>query len=275
VAALVAGSAGGDATSAKETLADAYPLPLFRYLAGTHTGMTVRLLSNTPEISQPGMDPGADRMALGRALLHDIGFDHRGAVHRARLGRIVSAMADFGCFETDGMTEFLPYWRSTRIIRYGETFSKDDAAFALTTTDPMARVKVSAWIRPYGKGRQTMILIVNEGERPVREQLYVLDSARLFGNANALRLRDLVDRWDMDPIPENSDWSRARLRRAGFRPLDGSEKPRKGERVPFLLDLEDHGGVAQSVDLKGKEVYRRVYVPARGFRLLLGRGRQK
>ena len=48
-----------------------------------------------------------------------------------------------------------------------------------------------------------MILIVNEGDKPVRQQLYVLDSARLFGNANAIRLPHLVDRWDMDPLPKD------------------------------------------------------------------------
>ena len=35
---LLQGQAGGDARSASDTLADAYPLTLFRYLAGTHTG---------------------------------------------------------------------------------------------------------------------------------------------------------------------------------------------------------------------------------------------
>ncbi len=273
-AALVTGPAGGAARSAKLTLADTYSLPLFRYLAGTHTGLPVRLLSNSPKISQPGMNPAADRMAVARALLHDIGFDYRGAVHRVGLARVVSALAEFGCFEADGMTEFLPYWRSKHTIRYGETFSKDDA-FAETATDPMARVHVSVWLRPSGEGRQSMILIVNESDKPVRQQLYVLNSAKLFGNANALRLPDLVDRWDMDPIPKDSDWSKAKLRGAGIKPLDGSQKPRKGKDVPFLLDLEDHGGVAQSKKLKSAEVYQRVYVPARSFRLLFGRSKDE
>ncbi len=269
---LLAGPAGGDALSAAATLADAFPPPLFRYLAGTHTGLPAQLLANTPALMRAGMNPGAERMAVARALLHDIGFDARGAVHRAGLARAVSALAEFGCFEDDGMTEFLPYWRSRSAIRYGETFSADDV-FAATAADPMARVYVSVWIRPHGKARKALILVANEGGAPVREQLYVLDAARLFGGANTVLRPDLVDRWDFGGIPEDSDWNKARVRGEVIAAYGPDTKHRSSREVPFLGDAEDGGGVAQSVRQEKAEVYLRTYVPARGFRLLYGSGK--
>ena len=273
-ASLLTGPAGGDALSAARTLADSFSLPLFRYLAGTHTGLPARLLANTPKLSRPGMNPGTDRMALARALLHDIGFDHRGAVHRVQLGRVVSAIAEFGLFEADGQTEFLPYWRSKGAIRYGEAFSKDNA-FEVAATDPMARVQVSAWLRPHGKGRKALILIANEGQQPVREQLYILDAPKLFGTANAVIRPELVARWDFAGIPDDSDWANAKVAAEAIVPLEEGVRPRSGQSVPFLADIEDGGSVAQSVKQGDMEVYQRVYVPARGFRLLFGSGRAK
>lgn len=267
---LLQGPAGGDARSAADTLADTYPLPIFRYLAGTHTGLPARLLTNSPKLTTAGRNPALDRMALGRALLHDIGFDPAGAAHLAMLGRLASGLAEFGLFEPDGQTEFIPYWRSGRVLRYGEPFSKDDA-FEVTATDPMQRVHVCAWLRPAsdGKSRKALILVVNEGEQPVREQLYLLDAKRLFGSANRITKVNMVDRWDMSAIPGDSDWSHKKLR---GEPTGTTELGVKGRsaNVPFLIDAEDAGGVALSVAVKGQEVYHRLYVPARGFRLLVG-----
>jgi hypothetical protein len=264
---LLQANAGGDAKSAEATLADTYPLSLFRYLAGTHTGLPVRLITNSRSLSTPGRVPALDRMAIGRALLHDIGFDPKGAVHLASLGRLVSGLAEFGYFESDNKTEFIPYWRSGEVIRYGETFDANDA-FETTTTDPMERVHVSVWRRP-GKA---LILIVNEGTRPVREQLYVPGAKRLFGGKNRIQRGDIVDLWDMSLIPEDSDWSYKKVRNEK---IGTTEKgaPKRGKNVsppPFLMDAEDKGGVAQSVAVKGQEVYLRVFVPARGLRLLVG-----
>ena len=267
---LLQGAAGGDARSATDTLADTYPLALFRYLAGTHTGLPARLLTNSPSLTRPGKNPALDRMAIGRALLHDIGFDHAGAVHLATLGRLASGLADFGLFEPDAKTELIPYWRSGSVLRYGEPFAQDDA-FEVTTTNPMARVHVAAWIgrSPSGKGRRSLILVVNEGDKPVREQLYILDAKRLFGRANRFTKTDMVDRWDMSAIPENSDWSKRRVRgeRTGTTEMGVAAR---AANVPFLIDVEDGGGVAQSVAVKGQEVYHRLFVPARGFRILFG-----
>ncbi|MFP4028649.1 MAG: hypothetical protein ACLFWL_12735 [Candidatus Brocadiia bacterium] len=274
VGSVLIGPAGGNARSVGQTLADSFPLPLFRYLAGTHTGLPGRLKSNTRELGRAGMNPACDRMAIGRALLHDVGCDPEGVVHLAMMARLMQGLAKFRYFVRDGKTEYIPYWRSENAVRYGERFSKDDA-FTLTREDPMARVHTSVWVRaaPDGKeGRQALILVVNEGKKAVRQQLYILDPQRLFGGHNQFRKSDMVDRWDGNGIPEDSDWALAKLRREGTHSVEMGTK-RRGN-VPFLLDVEDLGGVDQSVANEDTEVYHRLHVPARSFRLLYGRGEQ-
>lgn len=268
--ALLEGPAGGDAASATAALNDTYPVALFRYLAAPHTGLAARLRANSAALVRPGMNPAVDRVAIARALMHDIGFDPNGAAHKVMLIRLVKALSEFGYFENDGQTEFIPYWRSKVVLRYGEPFVPD-TGFEETTADPMARVYVSAWIRPAPagkKGRRAMFLVVNEGGTPVREQFYLLDPKRLFGAPNGFKKTDMIDRWDATGIPEDSDWAKQKLRREGTPSIEMGVKPRGN--VPFLLDLEDGGGVAQSVTAKGQEVYQRLFVPARSFRLLYG-----
>jgi hypothetical protein len=250
---VLEGPAGGDAASATNDLAMTYPIPIFRYLAGTHLGVNARLNANAAKLIRPGMDPACDRMVIGRALLHDIGIEPAGVAHLAMAVRAVSALAEFGYFEADGKTEFLPYWRNQSVLRYGEVFTK--GVFEETVNDPMTRVHVSAWRRPSPDGKAgtlALILIVNESDQPVREQFYVLDPVRLFGGPNMCKWSDLISRWDVSSIPKNSDWQH----------LGGSG--------PALLDVEDGDCVGRTVAKNGQEVYSRIFIPAHGFRLLLG-----
>jgi hypothetical protein len=255
---LLEGPAGGEAVSAAKTLADTFPLALFRYLAGTHTGLGGRLWANSPKLVRPGQSPDCDRMVLGRALLHDVGVDPAGVTHLALMARLIGALSAFGYFEVDGQTEYIPYWRSQAMVRYGEAHSGKDA-FEENASDPMSRVKVSIWRRPADGaiGAKALILMINEGDTPVREQFYVLNPVRLFGRANALRYGDCTKQWDISSIPADSDW--AGIKNAEFVSTD-----------KFLLDLEDLGGTREVSHKGGMEVYGRTFIPAKGFRLLWG-----
>jgi hypothetical protein len=255
---LLEGPAGGEAVSAAKTLADTFPLALFRYLAGTHTGVGGRLLANSPNLVRPGQSPDCDRMVLGRALLHDVGVDPAGVTHLALMARVVGALSKFGYFETDGQVEYIPYWRSQTVVRYGEAHSGKDA-FEENASDPMSRVKVSIWRRPAegGRGAKALLLMINEGAVPVREQLYILNPQRLFGRPNALRYKDCTKQWDLSSIPADSDW--AGIKNAEIVSTD-----------KFLLDLEDLGGTREVSNKGGLEVYGRTFIPAKGFRLLWG-----
>lgn len=260
---LLSGVAGGDALSAAQNHAETWPIGLFRYLAGTHTGLAARLRSNAVTLIRPGMSRATDRVVLARALLHDVGLDASRLAHLNDAVRVVKALHGFGLFEADGKTEFIPYWRSARFIRFGEVFKKD-AAFELAEQNPLARVHVSVYVRPGrgGRARKALIVIANEGNEAVRDQLYVLDPPRLFGRANRLEHKAVISQYDFTALPDTSDWGKPGL------------LSRRSHRSRFVLrDLEDGGVVGQPAAKRGLETYGpRIHVPAYGFRLLYGTG---
>ncbi|MBF0244374.1 MAG: hypothetical protein HQL31_03780 [Planctomycetes bacterium] len=267
------GGAGGDALSRDLNLADTYPMALFRYLAGTHTGLVTRLSSNSAKLCSPGMSRGADRMVLGRALMHDIGVDASALGHKADALQLVKALHEFGYFEKDGKTEFLPYWRIDEIVRLGPAFNSSDA-FSLKAENPLSRVYISAYIRPSPGSKtllQAVLVVVNESDSPVREQLNILNPARLFGGPNRNSAVDSLKVMPMTGVPEDSDWKREQL----IYLARGNDSLHTGEKNPpayALRDLEDGGWVVQSVNKGGFENYGLLYIPARSYRILYGSG---
>ena len=261
------GPAGGDALSAKQHLAATYPIKLHRYLAATHTGLSACLHTNASRLVRAGQSLAADRMALGRALLHDIGVDAAGLAHLAEAATVVKALDAFGCFRGDGNTEFIPYWRTSHIVRYGEVFVAEDA-FTLDQQDPLAQVHLSLWRRPHRRRTKALIVVVNESPKPVREQLYIVAPAKLFGGPNQVRARDIIAGWDLSAIPENSDWSKRRLQAQVL-----SHAGSHGSDVS-LLDMTDRGFVrlAKADRDKGIEVYGPLHIPPHSYRILYGAG---
>lgn len=298
--ALLAGPAGGDALSAAATTADRFPIGLFRYLSAPHTALAAQLRPDAVALATSGASPAPDRMALGRALLHDVGVDVAGLADTVGAAGVLRALESFGMFSDDGNTEFLPYWRTTGILRYGEDFNADAKdRFAATTTDPNARVRVSAFIRPdgvvpqRGPARQTLLVIVNEGTNAVRGQLYILQPSYLFGSRNAIRISSLHSQFDFTHIPGDGDWRRTVVEGTtpsaiGKNAKLAVDKADPELDAPPLMDLESGGYVALAdrgdpkvSKLLGPayavkepfEVYGPIYVPARGFRLVWGAGR--
>lgn len=263
--ALLAGLAGGDAKSAVATLADTCPMGLFRYLAAPHTGLSAQLRTNAAVLATPGAAPACDRIALGRALLHDIGVDIAGLGQRAQTATLLRALDNFGYFKDDGKMEFLPYWRAGEAVRFGEAFTKG-GSFEVTEENPMARAYVSVYLRPSAKDPaklQAMFVVVNEGDKPLREQFYILQPARVFGGANLVTAAAVIEGWDFTRIPEDSDW------RKGV--MIGSAANREKPGL-FLKDLEDAGFMQATSTGGGMEIYGKLFVPARSFRLLFGSG---
>jgi hypothetical protein len=296
--ALLTGAAGGEAHSIAATLADRFPIGLFRYLSGRHTALGAQVRTDAATLTTSGASPAPDRMALGRALLHDIGVDVSSLANPVEAARVVQALEEFGYFRDDGQTEFLPYWRTASLLRFGEE-SQAKNGFAVETEDPSARVRVSAFIRPDGilKGegpkRKTLFVIVNEGTNDVRGQLYVQQPTYLFGGFNKTYVHDIYARLDFSRIPGDGDWSSGRVMLTVPSWISPNTKVnlKKGMNpavvVPPLMDLEsgsyvrlvEHGdptkkyGPAYAVK-EFFEVYGPVYVPARGMRLLYGSGNE-
>ena len=262
-------AAGGAARSATATLADRAPLALFRYLAGTHTALAAQLDTDASALVPAGGHPAADRMALGRVLLHDIGADLAGLSGRVEAAALLGVLERFGVFEDDGQTEFLPYWRTGGILRYGEAFRAGDG-FEVTEENPAARARVSVYLRPDGTAgrRKALFVIVNESTHELREQLYLLQPATLFGGPNRLTAARIYEQLDFSRIPGDSDWRREIVVASAIR-YDGGGTPTAD---PQLMDSEN-GGFVRSVRTRDEtEVYGLIHIPARGMRVLFGTG---
>ncbi len=290
--ALLTGPAGGDARSAAATLADSFPISLFRYLSGTHTALTTQLRTDAATLATSGASPAPDRMALGRALLHDVGVDVGSLANAVDAAHVAQILETFGYFSGDGQTEFVPYWRTDSLLRYGEV-SEAGEGFSATTKDPTARVRVSAFIRPDGAKRKALFVIVNEGTHDVRGQFYVQQPTYMFGGFNTLFVEDIYSQLDFSRIPNDSDWNQKQVVMTVPSHLSAntSSNLRKGMNparvVPPLMDLES-GGYVRLVDRGDPtkkfgpaykvteffEVYGPVYIPARGMRLLYGSGNE-
>jgi len=283
--ALLEGPAGGDARSAAVNHAQTYPIGLIRYLSGSAGSAITTLRSNAADLAAPGANPSTDRVLLGRALLHDMGLDAATLAHLPAAANTLKALLRFGFFEDDGQTEFIPYWRSTSVARFGQPWDPDSAFDAVD--DPNARVHVSIYRRPTAtEGRyKALFVIVNEGEEWVRDSFYVLDPLRAFGGINVLDAFDIFGQLDFTGIPERSDWdpravqwiSRATVRVGAEAlrdmPTFAIEALRTQEQGGSLEDIETHGMVKTFAIRDGVESYGpTLFIPAQGFRLLLGAG---
>lgn len=261
------GNACADMLDAQNDTVTLYPITLFRALAGGPTGLTVRIRPNVRDLLSQ-YEPALDRQILGRALLHDIGVDTRQIAQPAEFLRVIKALREFGYFQDDGLTEYIPYWRSDGILRYGEHFDPA-GSFNLTTDNPSAGTYASAYRRPYEKngkkGVQVLFVVVNERDNPVRQRLYIQDVERVFGSGNARPTGpNILRKLDYGNVPENSDWG---IKRVVNRPAYSGAG---------LLDLEMRGFVrADSNKGQSAEIYGPLHVPPRNFRLLWAYGLPK
>jgi len=263
----LAAAAGGAAGNAQLTLADRVPITLFRYLAATHTALAAQLVTDAAALVPAGGHPAVDRMALGRALLHDIGVDLSTLSGAVEAARVIAALDGLGMFADDGQTEFLPYWRTAGIVRFGEAFAAG-AGFEVTEENPGARARVSVYLRPAAAAgrRQAVFVIVNESEHDLREQLYIQQPSYLFGGANRMTAAAIYSRLDFARVPADSDWRQPMMIGSAIR-YDGGGTPRN---TPQLMDLES-GGFVRSVQTRDEtEIYGLIHVPARGMRVLYG-----
>jgi hypothetical protein len=261
---LLAGTAGGDAVSLAQDHVDVYPLPLFRYLAGTFAGQVRRIVPNGAGIVAAGDDRTFDRGVLGRALLHDIGVDAAGLTHLADAATVVKALHELQFF--DGRdTQVIPYWRSSDVVRFGESFNEEDA-FNLGAANPAGAVRVTVYrklVKPGAPASHALIVILNEGAQAIRDQLYVVSPPAVFGGPNGLQNAEVIDRHDFRRLPNNSDWGKP-----GIRSVTGSKV------AAVLRDVEDNGVVYQAAGKDGVETYGpTIFVGPHDFRLLYGRGR--
>lgn len=242
-----------------------YPNSLMQVLLAPAAAQANRIHTNTRAVVPRASDlPGADRQVIGRALLHDAGVGIAGLAQPVEYLRTVQGLRDFGYFDPTG-TEFLPYWRSDRYIRFGEAFDPA-SGFNLSKENPARDTYVSVYRRRIERdgraGIGVMFVIVNQQPQPARAKLYVLDPQRIFGSGDGSQTRGLdgLRRLDFGDIPEDGDWRRSKIANTNI-VFD--------ERG--LRDLEDDGFVIEHSNkgLTGR-VYGPVFIPAKDFRILYG-----
>jgi len=243
------------------------PIEVFRYLSGAPAGLAGVIRGNPASQQRAGGSASASRALIGRALLHGLVVDGGALAHRTDLLRAVKAIAASGLFDDAAAVETVPYWRSAVLARYGEEF-KSDGGFETASENPVARVHTAAFVlarggKPDGP-RQTLFVVVNEGDKPVREQFYVTNPKAAFGGPNKASAKRLAGSWDYTGIATDSDWRKDVV--VGSTP--GTEKGLDSA----LVDLEDGGFVAQTTASEAIEVYGPLFIPARSYRLLWGCG---
>jgi hypothetical protein len=257
----LSGESGGALLSRERDNVALFPAGLFSVFAGTSTGLSVRVRSNVRRAIRPGAAPRYDRQILGRALVHDIGVAPGGMSQPAQYARVVRALARFEFFQAEQI-EVLPYWRNDSVVRYGEEFTRGNA-FELTRENPAAGVYVTVYRRPRAEdGYEAIFVVMNERDNPVRERLFVLDPARLFGTRNGLTAPAITKMTDFSAIPDDSDWRQSKIaNRMGGR-----------EREAYaLMDLEDNGVVLYS-ESKGMDanIYGPLFIRPHNFKILYG-----
>lgn len=242
-------------------------IEVFRYLSGAPAGLAGVIRGNPASQQAAGASASASRALIARALLHGMVVDGAAVAHLADLLRAVKALAASGLFDDAAVVETVPYWRSAGLARYGEEF-KADEAFETTSENPVARVHTAAFVLPRGGKpdgpRQTFFVVVNEGDKPVREQFYVTNPKAAFGGPNKASAKRLAGSWDYTGLTPESDWRKDVI--VGSTP--GTEKGLD----QALVDLEDGGFVAQTKATEAIEVYGPLFIPARSYRLLWGSG---
>jgi len=256
------GPACADVLSAKRDNVDLYRPTAFRIAAATWTGLTTRIRSNVRQ-ARLGDEPAFDRQILGRAVLHDIGAAIEGVSQPVEYLRLLKALREFGYFEDAG-TEFIPYWRSAEVVRFGERFDST-SAFELTEKSPSAHTCVSIYRRRFQKdgktGYKAMFVIMNERSQPARQRLYLLKPERLLGPGGSTLTGLAINRsYDFGTIPDDSDWRREKI--GSYRWMFGATG---------LMDLEDRGYVKVSTS-KGQTaaIYGPIYIQRHDYRIVYG-----
>jgi len=247
-----------------------YPNSQFRFNSHYFTGLVSRVVprngESRSEYSRPGDDKRLERQYFGRALLNDIGVictgPHGIFVQNDQTVPMLSVLAEFGFFSDDGQTEYVPYWRNQKIVRYGEALSDQEALKQRLDPhrDSAAKVYVSAYRRPFerdGKrGYQVLLVIMNENDNPVSMPLHIADPGRLFGGRNLLPMKEAVAGLSL-PAGASGDLAAA------------LGKWRTDEVV--LKDVEDGGFVKRaSYDARRGGTYGNVFVRPHDYRVLYG-----
>ncbi len=130
-------------------------------------------------VPRAGANPILDRSVLGNALLHDLGSALGRHANKYPYHKIVKALEEFGYYEDNDTTEFIPYWRSRHLWRIGLDAGKIAASeFADEGEKEQLEVlkNVQCTIYKNHKTGKAMLVLANYGPTPVEKNLVVTDA---------------------------------------------------------------------------------------------------
>jgi hypothetical protein len=240
---------GGMHRTFEVDLVTQFPSSLYRYEAHTYTGLVARA-NPGPAPCKAGDMKRLDRQLLGRAVLHDIGMEFQGVhgriAHPEQGTRLINILHEFGYFEEDGKTEFIPYWRRPSAVRYD------------TDPQPMTYgTYITTYRRPLeeGEGYKVLMIVMNEGEEDLTRPVVFDRGGLLFGEGGANTLTA----------------AQARARLAYPEGVQGwvHEALANDPAGPVLLDMES----GRIVSRLKEGHYGPVHVPFHDFRVLYAESR--
>jgi hypothetical protein len=155
-----------------------YPPAFTRFCTAPFSGLSGRIIDNVNWYRDAGGDPAGDRSNLANALLHDVGSDVSRLANPVYHSNVVSALQAFGFFDDPDVVEYVPYWRSRHLYRYGIAPAETDGSFANEEEKQRASIAdcVLASIYRNHKTGKALFVLANASAQPIMENLYVPDS---------------------------------------------------------------------------------------------------
>jgi hypothetical protein len=159
-----------------------YDMDTMRFFANNYVSMNGWIAENIDWTHRPGADPMLERSVIAHALLHDLGVNPGRLANRFSYEQVVAALKAFGYFEDVDVVEFIPYWRSGTLFRYGpdtEQDAKDEFATPEDKQRMEANRRVLCTIYRHTKTGKALLALANNSPAPVMDYLYV--SPQLLG----------------------------------------------------------------------------------------------
>ena len=161
-----------------------YSVDFVRLCANNYTGLCGMIIDDINWTKVSGQNPAFDRANLASALLHDIGTDVGRFANRHLHRDVLQALNDFGYFEPGEVIQWVPYWRSRHLYRYGpvlgdpgaeEDFLGDEFITDEERKRSERNKKVLCSVYRNTKTKKALLILVNNQDQPIEDYLYVSD----------------------------------------------------------------------------------------------------
>ncbi len=185
-----------------------WPIYVMRAFSANYTGLCGYMIDDVnygEGTRKPGADPSYDRSMIAACLLHDVGASRGRRANPYTYDRIYKALEEFGWFSDYKQIEFIPYWRSQHLYKYGLGVDTGEEAmdeFATEEEKDTENLLEKVYVSFYrnNKTKKALVVIVNYNGEPVIENLVIAD--QLLGKTPGR----MVDVEYGQPIPHQKNF---------------------------------------------------------------------